>query len=192
MPDKSNGYESIAQDFIAARTRSSIGTAILRDWSRRLPRGASILDIGCGSGVPVSQVLVDEGFEVSGIDASPTMIDAFRERFPNSLAKCEAVEHSDCFNRTFDGVVCVGLMFLLSAETQRILIAKVVHALKSGGQFLFTSPKQACTWSDVMTGRFSISLGSDEYRRILAGEQLELVGEGEDEGENHYYFAKSR
>jgi len=190
--DKSNGYEGIAQDFIAARTRSSIGTAILRDWSRRLPRGASILDIGCGSGVPVSQVLIEEGFDVSGLDSSRTMIDAFRERFPNSLAKCEAVEDSDFFNRTFEGVVCVGLMFLLPAEAQRVLIAKVSHALRNGGQFLFTSPKQACTWSDVMTGRLSISLGSDEYRRILAGEQLELVGEGEDEGGNHYYFVKSR
>jgi len=192
VPDKSNGYEAIAQDFIAARTRSSIGTAILRDWSRRVPRGASILDIGCGSGVPVSQVLIDEGFEVAGIDASANMIEAIRELFPNSLAKCEAVEDSDFFDRTFEGIVCVGLMFLLPAETQRILIAKVSHALRNGGQFLFTSPKQACTWSDVMTGRLSISLGSGEYRRILGVEQLDLVGEGEDEGENHYYFAKSR
>ena len=142
--------------------------------------------------MPVSQVLIDEGFEVAGIDASANMIEAFRELFPNSLAKCEAVEDSDFFDRTFEGIVCVGLMFLLPAETQRILIAKVSHALRNGGQFLFTSPKQACTWSDVMTGRLSISLGSGEYRRILGVEQLDLVGEGEDEGENHYYFAKSR
>ena len=70
-----------------------------------------------------------------------------------------------------------------------MLIGKVSRALRSGGKFLFTSPKQACTWPDAMTGRLSISLGSEEYRRILAAEQLELVGEQEDEGDNHYYFA---
>jgi 2-polyprenyl-3-methyl-5-hydroxy-6-metoxy-1,4-benzoquinol methylase len=192
VADSSNGYEAIAQNFIAARTRSSVGTATVRDWSRALRRSASILDIGCGSGVPIAQMLVEGGFEVFGLDASPSMVAAFRQRFPKSFAKCEAAEESDFFGRRFDAIICVGLIFLLPAETQRILIAKVSGALKHGGRFLFTSPKQACTWSDVMTGRLSFSLGSEEYHRILATHELELVGEGEDEGENHYYFAKSR
>ena len=142
--------------------------------------------------MPVSQVLIDEGFEVSGLDASASMIAAFRQRFPKSLAECKAFEDSDFFGRAFDGIVCVGLMFLLPAETQGMLIGKASHALKSSGLFLFTAPKQACTWADVMTGRLSISLGSAEYRRILTDEGLQLIGESEDEGENHYYFAKSR
>lgn len=120
------------------------------------------------------------------------MIVAFRRRFPNCQAACSAAEDSDFFGRSFDGVVAWGLLFLLPAETQRVLIAKVERTLKPGGKFLFTAPNQACTWTDSMTGQPSISLGSDEYRRILAGQGLRIDEERQDEGENHYYFASKR
>jgi hypothetical protein len=35
-----------------------------------------------------------------------------------------------------------------------------------------------------------MSLGSHEYRQILESEGLVLVDEADDEGENHYYFAR--
>jgi methylase of polypeptide subunit release factors len=53
--DKSNGYESLAKRFVASRS-PTIGATSVRDWSRALPRGASVLDLGCGSGIPVSAV----------------------------------------------------------------------------------------------------------------------------------------
>jgi hypothetical protein len=40
-----------------------------------------------------------------------------------------------------------------------------------------------------MTGLLSTSLGSESYRRLLETAGLELIGEMEDEGENHYYVA---
>ena len=42
---------------------------------------------------------------------------------------CEAVEDSSFFGRTFDGVIAVGLLFLLSAAEQRDLIRRVAFAL---------------------------------------------------------------
>jgi hypothetical protein len=42
------------------------------------------------------------------------------------------------------------------------------------------------TW-DALTGRASVSLGSDAYARILRVEGLALIGERSDEGDNRYY-----
>ena len=56
--DPSRGWDAIAQEFIAAR--SDIGAEVVRRWARRLPSGGAVVDVGCGSGAPVSVVLVEE------------------------------------------------------------------------------------------------------------------------------------
>lgn len=38
-----------------------------------------------------------------------------------------------------------------------------------------------------LTGKTSVSLGSDAYRRIIESAGLALMGEAEDDGQNHYY-----
>ena len=43
-----------------------------------------------------------------------------------------------------------------------------------------------------MTDRRSQSLGAEMYERLLRDAGMLLVGEEEDEGENHYYFAIKR
>lgn len=63
----------------------------------------------------------------------------------------------------------------------------VAVALNPDGRFLFTSPVQACAWTDVLTGRESRSLGAEEHKAAFSEAGLTLIGEHEDESENHYY-----
>jgi SAM-dependent methyltransferase len=135
--------------------------------------------------------LIERGFKVYGVDASPTIVAAFRARFPGVPVECAAAEDSDFFARTFDGVVAWGLFFLLDAEVQRRLIKKIAGVLQSGGRLLFTAPNESGSFPpDVMTGRPQFSLGYEEYRKALEAEGVSLVGTHRDEGENHYYFAQ--
>ncbi|MBK8257552.1 MAG: class I SAM-dependent methyltransferase [Polyangiaceae bacterium] len=187
--DPSNGYEAVASEFVERRDPSSIGVATVRTWAQSLRPGASILDLGCGHGVPISMALMNDGFTIHGVDASPSLAAAFRRQFPHAQIACETVEDSRFFGRTFDGIISVGLMFLLPADAQRRLIHKVAPALNPGGKFLFTSPALPCTWKDVLTGRESLSLGRDEYRAILSTAGLTLIAEYVDDGQNHYYDA---
>jgi SAM-dependent methyltransferase len=46
-----------------------------------LPKGAQVLDVGCGSGL-LARRLLDSGFMAKGIDASPAMIDLARSYVP--------------------------------------------------------------------------------------------------------------
>ncbi|KAK5130537.1 hypothetical protein LTR08_001967 [Meristemomyces frigidus] len=47
-----------------------------------LEPGARVLDVGCGTGVPVSQMLADAGMEVHGFDIAPKMVEYASQRVP--------------------------------------------------------------------------------------------------------------
>lgn len=187
--DKSNGYENIAAKFIAIRGHASngIGAATVRNWARTLPQGAAVLDLGCGTGIPISAVLTDEGMMVYGIDASVTLSNAVRQNFPHAPVACESAEDSSFFNRKFDAIISWGLIFLLSKDAQERVIQKMSYALQAGGKLLFTSPSQETEWEDVMTKRYSRSLGGKKYKELLSASGLFVIEEFEDEGENHYF-----
>jgi 2-polyprenyl-3-methyl-5-hydroxy-6-metoxy-1,4-benzoquinol methylase len=141
--DKSNGYEGIAPFFIKTRGQAlnGIGTSSVLNWARTLPMKATVLDLGCGTGIPISKILMDEGMSVYGIDASPTMIKAFQENFPTTSVTCEPIEDSFFFNRTFDAIITWGVFFLLSQTAQAKLIQKIAATLPPGGKIIvYLSP----------------------------------------------------
>lgn len=187
MIDESNGYESIAEIYI--KERGPIGSSTVSAWAQTLNKGAVVLDIGCGTGIPVTKILLDEGLAAYALDASPTMIKAFRENFPNVPVACESVERSSFFDRSFDGIIAVGLIFLLSEETQRMFISKMAAALNPDGRLLFSAPLYKVEWKDVMTEQISRSLGAEQYRALMSASGLSIVDESDDEGENHYFHA---
>jgi 2-polyprenyl-3-methyl-5-hydroxy-6-metoxy-1,4-benzoquinol methylase len=186
--DPTGGYEARAAELVRRRD-PRIGVAVVRGWARALPAGAAILDLGCGDGVPIAAALLAEGFAVHGIDAAPTLVAGFRRRFPSAPVACERVEESTLFGRTFDGVLAIGLVFLLAPDAQRALIGRIAGALGSGGRLLFTAPVEAATWRDALTGRSLCSIGDAAYRAALAAAGLAIVGEPVDEGGNHHYDA---
>lgn len=80
-------------------------------------------------------------------------------------------------------------MFLLKAEEQHKLIQRFADILLPGGRLLFTSTAKPHVWTDVLTGRVSISLGAEEYRKLLGAAGISVAEEYEDAGENHYFDA---
>ena len=188
--DPSHGYEHIAPAYIDYRGRHPNGTGAeaVRTWALALPAGATVLDLGCGTGLPITKVLVDAGLKVYGIDASPTMVAAFRQNFPTLPVACESVVGSTFFDRTFDAILAWGLVFLLSEADQRTLIEQIGNALRPGGRLLFTAPWQVGEWEDLMTGETSRSLGETRYRELLTTAGFKEIKGFEAEG-NHYFEA---
>lgn len=189
MRDRSHGYDGIAAEYAASR-HHRIGVATVRRWARSMGPGSTVLDLGCGTGLPVTRVLIEEGLSPFAIDASPAMVSAFRTNCPGVPVACEPAESSAFFDRRFQGILAVGLVFLLPPAAQDALIRRAATALEEGGGFLFTAPARACTWKDVLTGRDSISLGAPAYRERLVAAGLRVVAEHQDEGDNHYYESR--
>jgi SAM-dependent methyltransferase len=192
--DRSNGYEAVSEEFLARRGNSrsrsiAVGVKEVRKWAKTLPRGSSVIDLGCGPGFPITVVLVEEGLQVFGVDAAPSFVAAFQRNLPGIPIVCESVLESRMFDRTFDAILSIGLMFILRAEEQHRLIQKFAEILVPGGRLLFTATAKPAVWNDAMTGMESISLGAEEYKMQLGAAGISVAEEYEDAGESHYFNA---
>ncbi|WP_395008939.1 class I SAM-dependent methyltransferase [Undibacterium sp.] len=188
--DSALAYDLHAQDFLNARDHSTIGADVIADWCRTLGENAQVLELACGGGYPITRVLHEAGLRLWAIESSPNLVAEFQRRFSDVPVQCAKVQDSDFFGRTYDAVVAVGLMFLLSETEQATLIHRVAQLLLPGGRFLFTAPLQRCQWDDTTTGIASQSLGRTGYEDCMRSAGLSLIATYTDSGENHYYEAQ--
>jgi SAM-dependent methyltransferase len=183
-------YDEIAAWFAA--TRSDAGLADLVAFSKSLRRGASILELGCGTGIPLSRFLLDAGFDLYAVDSSEEMMTRFRANCPEARSERATVQESRLFDAQFDASIAWGLVFHLRPRDQERAIAKVARHLRPGGRFLFTAGDHEGTESSPMNGvSFTYySLGREAYARTLHESGLELLDDYEDENGNYVYVAR--
>ena len=188
--DSAEAYESRAHEFLRSRDPSSIGTQVVDQWAHSLRRGATVIELACGGGYPISRVLDAAGLKLWAVDSSPTLLAEFQSRFPNIPIQCARVQESDFFGWNFDGVIAIGLLFLLSESDQIDLIARVAEILVPNGRFLFMAPIQVGIWKDLSTGVECSSLGQERYGELLRNAGFRVLATYTDKGENNYYDAE--
>ena len=184
--DAVRDYEAAARAFMAARTDTGLGK--VRRWAATLPRISAVLDIGAGHGVPTS-ALVEAGHAVTAIEPAPALAAALRRRLPSVAVDRTPAQRSATLDRSFGGVLMIGVLFLLSAEEQRVLLARACGAVAPGGSLLFTAPRERASWTDSLTGTPSRSLGEAAYRRVLGEAGLSRLSVAPDEGGNDHFEA---
>jgi len=188
--DSAEAYEACAHEFLRGRDPSLIGSRVVDQWARSLPRDATVIELACGGGYPISRVLDTAGLKLWAVDSSPTLVAEFQSRFPNIPVQCERVQESGFFGRSYDGVIAIGLLFLLSESDQIDLISRVGEILVPKGRFLFMAPVQVGSWNDLNTGLECSSLGQERYGELLGNAGFRVVARYTDKGENNYYDAE--
>ena len=169
-------YDLIADWYAADRSRD-IGVPEVTALAVSLPTGASVLDIGCGTGIPVTRALLAAGCSVLAIDSSSRMFDKFRANFPDIPTLCAAIQSCDLQSLGFDAAVAWGVMFHLDQGDQARALANVSRALKPGAPFLFTSGDRDGSVEGEMNGvpfRY-FSLSVDGYRSLLNEHGFQLI-----------------
>ena len=184
-------YEQHFDSFLKYRGRdlNGVGSTEVGNWSRHFSN-KKVLDIGCGTGIPIS-ILFDQSENVIyGIDDSPKMIQAFQRNLPHATYECENILTSEFFTMKFDIIVAWGVLFCFNSREQDLILSKISNHLNTHGKFLFTAPIQKSKWTDIMTGQQLESLGREQYLNLFKIKGLELEREFLDSGENHYYLLK--
>ncbi len=107
------------------------------DFIRALvPSGASVLDVGCGTGVLAARVR-QAGYQVVGVDPSQGMIGVLQGRAPSVAAVAASGMSLPFADDRFDLVYCVAVMHHIAeaAGVQRTL-QEMVRVVKRGGRVL--------------------------------------------------------
>ncbi len=104
-----------------------------------LPRGATLLDVGCGLGVHAVE-LTRRGYLVVGLDLSLPMLSRAADEAQEHGFKINFL-HADMremnFEGAFDAVLCWGTTFgYFDDDTNRLVVERLHQALKPGGLLL--------------------------------------------------------
>ncbi len=126
------GYNTIANRYLAERTRDSEDVRLLNDFIERLPADAKVLDAGCGAGIPISQRL-SERFQVTGVDFSEAQIELAKKNVPNATFLCEDMTKLDFPENTFDGITSYYAIIHIPREEHQGLLMNFHKMLKPGG-----------------------------------------------------------
>jgi len=169
-------YEDHAAAWDRQRGRDLHERPWLERFAARLPEGGRVLDIGCGMGEPIARWLIGRGFEVTGVDSSPSLIALCRERFPKALWHV-ADMRSLALGESYDGLIAWHSLFHLPQHEQRPLFARFAAHSRPDAALMFTSGPEAGERIGEWQGEplYHASLAPDDYRRLLGEAGFEVV-----------------
>ncbi|KAK3066515.1 hypothetical protein LTR53_017103 [Teratosphaeriaceae sp. CCFEE 6253] len=96
-----------------------------------LPRGSRVLDVGCGTGVPVAQMLADAGMAVTGTDVAPNMIEHARRRVKGAFEVADMADYEP--RGSYDAIFIIYSQLGLTYSAFHGAVSRLVHALQPDG-----------------------------------------------------------
>lgn len=126
------GYNAIADRYLAERSRASEDVRLLDEFMERLPANAKVLDAGCGAGIPISQRL-SERFQVTGVDFSEAQIELARKHVPKGTFICQDMTKLDFLDETFDGICSYYAIIHIPREEHQPLLTSFHRLLRRSG-----------------------------------------------------------
>ena len=169
-------YERHAAQYDRDRSRGLPEKAWLDRFLALARPGGTILDIGCGMAEPIARYLLEAGFAVVGIDASPSLIAMCRRRFPQGEWRVGDMRDL-ALERRFDGLLAWDSFFHLTMENQRAMFPRfAAHALP-GAPLLFTSgpSRGEAIGSYCGDPLYHASLDPQEYEALLSANGFSVV-----------------
>lgn len=162
-------YERNAARFDAARGKTLFEQPWLERFCGLLPERAPVLDVGCGSGDPISRYLIEMGYDVTGVDYAQAMVGLAAQRFPSAIWACHDMR-TLALSRCFDGVIAWHSFFHLTPEEQAATLPRLVDHVAPGGALMLTVGPRAAETTGHVSGEtvYHASLSEQDYRQLLA------------------------
>lgn len=142
------GYDALSHRYDQAFGGDTKYRPWIADLLGRLPEAAAVLDLGCGSGVPVARDLAAAGHRVRGVDISGVQIARARARVPAAEFVRADAAALDLPEGSLDAVVCLYALIHLPLAEQPALLDRIGRWLRPGGTLLATTGHRAWTGTD--------------------------------------------
>lgn len=174
-----NPYDHIADQWHANGKEESYVNRVLAYVDlvlEGLDSGTKVLDLGCGTGVPISRYVVRKGFRVVGVDESQKMLDIAKEEVPEAefiRGNMVDVQLPD----GFAGAIAWDSIFHVERKYHSTIFKKLAKSLESGGRLLLSvGGSGANSFSSEMFGhKFFYSGHEPEVtRRLLEAEGFRI------------------
>ena len=174
-----DGYDAIGATFDAWRDRivGDPRAAWRGELVKRLPPGARVLDLGCGSGIPDTQLLADR-FRVTGVDASPEQVRRATLAVPSAEIVCADFTELELEPGSFEGVAAFYSLNHVPRDLLAPLFRSVRGWLVPGGLFLAalgTSDTEGWTGEWLGAPTFFSSFPPPVNTRLLREAGFELL-----------------
>jgi SAM-dependent methyltransferase len=124
-------WDALNLDYELAYQDNPYKKALVRYAIQNLKPGSRVLDIGCGTGVPVAQMLDAAGMAVVGTDVAPQMVHHARKRCGGVFQVVDMVDYEP--QGTFDAIFIIYSHLGLTYSDFHRVVSRVVQALKPGG-----------------------------------------------------------
>lgn len=141
------------------------------------PAPATMLDVGCGSGEPIARYFVESGYDVTGIDFVPEMLELCKGRFPRMTLHDMDMRRLE-LDAHYDIVVAWDSFFHLRPDDQRATLPRLCRHITEGGLLMFTSgtTEGEAIGGDLFGDRlYHASLSTAEYDRLLDQHGCDVV-----------------
>lgn len=129
------GYNKIASEYLKTRSEKSKDLQLLQELIQQVPRGAKILDAGCGAGVPVTQIL-SNFFDVTGVDFSETQVKLAQQLVPKARFICQDMTRLSFPPHSFDAICSYYAIIHVPRTEHDKLLANFHRMLKPMGLIL--------------------------------------------------------
>ncbi|MFZ5437995.1 MAG: class I SAM-dependent methyltransferase [Patescibacteria group bacterium] len=130
-------YNQMAGAYLQDRSRLRSHRYVTR-FEEILPRQASILDLGCGAGVPVDDYLIKKGHLVTGLDISETQINMAKQRCKGGAFFVKDIMELKENEYQVDAVVSLYTIFHLPRKMHLDFLEKIASFLPVGGKLLIS------------------------------------------------------
>lgn len=172
-----DGYDQVAADFNGARLAES--GDVLAPLLEMLRPGSRVLDLGCGTGVPIARTLA-RAHQVVGIDMSGGQLALARRQVPEADFVRGDMSRVAFRPGSFDAVVSFYAIFHLPLAEHAPLIARISAWLKPGGYLMVTlSPDREEGYTEEFFGAemYWSNLSLPEYRALLVASGFEVLSD---------------
>jgi ubiquinone/menaquinone biosynthesis C-methylase UbiE len=105
---------------------------------KRLPPGARVLDVGCGTGEYVRRA-AELGFSASGVEPAAAMREAAIANNPGSQILDGSATALPFPDQSFDLVICIEVLRYLDRADNRLALREMHRVLKPGGMLFLTT-----------------------------------------------------